>query len=62
MKLTRLLAFAAIGTAIGLLLTTDKGKALRKDLTDRSGDLLNRLTKVGKQATNGVHKAVKEAV
>lgn len=69
MRLTRLLALAAIGTGVALLFTTKKGKALRGDIADKSGDLLNKLTKLTKEATsdmlaagNGARKAVKEHV
>jgi gas vesicle protein len=46
MKLTRLLALAAIGTGVALLFTTKRGKALRGDIMDKSGDFLSRLNKL----------------
>jgi gas vesicle protein len=61
MKLTRLLAFAAIGTAVGLLLTTKKGKELRKDVADRSGDLLQRLNKLSKQTISDLQDVASTA-
>ena len=61
MKLTRLLAFAAIGTAVGLLLTTKKGKELRKDVADRSGDLLKRLNKLSKQTISDLQEVASTA-
>jgi gas vesicle protein len=54
MKLTRLLAFAAIGTAVGLLLTTKQGKELRKDVANRGNDLLKKLNKLSKDAAGDV--------
>jgi gas vesicle protein len=61
MKLTRLLAFAAIGTAVGLLLTTKKGKELRQDVADRSGDLLKRLNKLSKQTISDLQDVASTA-
>jgi gas vesicle protein len=52
MKLTRLLAFAAIGTGVALLFTTKRGKALRGDIMDKSGDFLSRLNKLKGDATD----------
>ncbi|MBL7717943.1 MAG: YtxH domain-containing protein [Flavipsychrobacter sp.] len=43
MRTTRLLALAAIGAGVALLFTTKKGKALRSDIADKSGELLKRL-------------------
>lgn len=46
MKLTGLLAFAAIGTAVGLLLYTDKGKELRKNAAEGATDWSKKLNKL----------------
>lgn len=46
MKLTGLLAFAAIGTAVGLLLYTEKGKELRKTAADNATDWSKKLNKL----------------
>lgn len=44
MKLTRVLLFAAAGVAAGLLLArTEKGKELRKNLSDKAGDWADKL-------------------
>ena len=61
MKLTRLLAFAAIGTAVGLLLTTKKGKALRSDIADRSGSLLKQLNKFSRSTASDAGDLVHDA-
>lgn len=69
MKLTRLLALAAIGTGVALLFTTKKGKALRGDIADRSGDLLKKLNKLSRDTASDLQeigtkatKAVKQHV
>ena len=46
MKLKGLLALAAIGTAVGLLLYTDKGKKITKDATDGAADWGKKLGKL----------------
>ena len=56
MKLTRLLALAAIGTGIALLFTTKKGKALRGDIADRSGDLLKKLNKLSRDTASDLQE------
>lgn len=45
MKISRLLAFAAIGTAIGVLLSTKKGKELRSNISGVAGTLAKKLRK-----------------
>jgi gas vesicle protein len=40
MRTSRLLLLAAVGGAVALLLTTDKGKKIRKNITDNAGDSL----------------------
>jgi gas vesicle protein len=66
MKLTRLLALAAIGTGIAWLLASDKGKTFRKDIADRSGDLLKRLNKMSHNGVSDIAgkagKAIREYV
>jgi gas vesicle protein len=50
MKLSRLLVFAAIGVAAGLLLTqTEKGATLRKDMADAADKWAKKLKKLSKQ-------------
>jgi hypothetical protein len=73
MKLSRLLAFAAIGVVAGILLTqTDKGNELRRNLTDSAGDLGRKLGKLRRrsgemmdgmmdEATNVARKARQKA-
>jgi gas vesicle protein len=65
MKLTRLLAFAAIGTGVALLFTTKRGKALRSDIMDKSSDFLSRLNKLRTDTTEDLkevgNKATKAA-
>ena len=66
MKLTRLLAIAAVGTAIGWLLATEQGKNVRKDIADRSEDLWNKLYKTSKNGMSDIAgkagKAIRETV
>ena len=52
MRVTGLLALAAIGTAVGLLLYTDKGKEIRKDAMDGASDWSKKLGKLFKQTGN----------
>ena len=53
MKLSRLLAFAAVGVVAGILLTqTDKGNELRRNLTDSAGNLGKRLGKLRRQSSD----------
>lgn len=52
MKKSTLLVLAAIGTAAALLLLTDKGKKLTKDVADSAGDWKDTWTKfAGKTGT-----------
>jgi gas vesicle protein len=50
MKISKLLVFAAIGVAAGLLLTTEKGAALREDLADAAGDWKEKLNKLARKS------------
>ena len=54
MKLTRLLAIAAIGAGIGILLYTKPGKKLRNDIADASGDLMKKLTDLSKKTAENL--------
>lgn len=62
MKLTRLLALAAIGTGVALLFTTRRGKALRGDIMDKSSDLLSRLNKLTRDTTDDLQEVGNKAV
>jgi gas vesicle protein len=44
MRTSRLLLLAAVGGAVALLLTTDKGKKITKKLADDAGGLKDQLT------------------
>jgi hypothetical protein len=51
MKISRLLMFAAIGIAAGLLLTqTDKGNELRRSMGDSAGELGRKLGKLRRRS------------
>lgn len=56
MKLTRLLAFAAIGTGVALLFTTKRGKAIRTDIMDKSSDFLGRLNKLSRDTASDLQE------
>lgn len=61
MKLTRLLAFAAIGTGVALLFTTKRGKALRGDIMDKSNDFLTRLNKLSRETASDLQEVGNKA-
>lgn len=52
---TSYLIFAAVGAAAVLLLTSDKGKKVGKDMMDKTGDWTNRLTKLLGSATHEIN-------
>ena len=54
MKLSRLLAIAAIGAGIGLLLYTKQGKKLRGNVADASNDLMKKLTDLSKKTAENL--------
>lgn len=62
MRLTRTLAISAIvlGTAV-LLLTTEKGSEVRKNLADKGGDMLKKWKKMPGQAMKKMNGVKKEA-
>jgi gas vesicle protein len=52
MKKSTLLIFAAVGTAAALLLLTDRGKKMTKDLADNAGEWKDSWTKFAGKTGN----------
>ena len=62
MKLSRLLAFAAIGVVAGILLTqTDKGTELRRNLSDSAGDWGKKLGKLRRRSGEMLDDVMEDA-
>ena len=62
MKLSRLLAFAAIGVVAGILLTqTDKGNQLRRNLSDSAGDWGKKLGKLRRRSGEMMDDVMEDA-
>ncbi|XZF14233.1 YtxH domain-containing protein [Chitinophagaceae bacterium MMS25-I14] len=60
MKLTTLLALAAVGTAIGALMTTKRGKKLQQDIKDASGSLMERLQQLSHKTAGDLNRIGKD--
>lgn len=61
MKLSRLLAFAAVGIVAGILLTqTNKGNELRRNIADSAGDWGKKLGKLRRRSGELVDDLVNE--
>ena len=57
MKLSRLLAFAAVGVVAGILLTrTNKGNEIRRNIASSAGDLGKKLGKLRRQSGDRLHE------
>ncbi len=62
MKLSRLLAFAAVGIVAGLVLTqTDKGNELRRNIADNAGKWGKKLNRLRRQSEDGLNDMMDEA-
>jgi hypothetical protein len=62
MRLSRLLAFAAVGVVAGILLTqTDKGNELRRNITDSAGDWGKKLGKLRRRSGEVVDDLMNES-
>jgi hypothetical protein len=62
MRLSRLLAFAAIGVVAGILLTqTDKGNELRRNIAGSAGDWGKKLGKLRRRSGEVVDDLMNEA-
>lgn len=62
MKLSRLLAFAAVGVVAGILLTqTDKGNELRRNLSDSAGDWGKKLGKLRRRSGEMMDDVMEDA-
>ena len=56
MKLSRLLAFAAVGVVAGILLTrTNKGNEIRRNIASSAGDLGKKLGKLRRESGERLH-------
>lgn len=63
MKLNRLLTFAAVGVGVGLLLTkTEKGRAIKNDITDKAGEWGKRLSEYGSKAQKELTQLVDDGM